>query len=194
MKKTDIIKFFNDQAPHWDADMIRSDEIIDRILKGAGVGPGDRVLDVATGTGVLIPDYLSRNAASVAAVDISPEMVKICGEKFAGDSRVTVICADVEELQPDTEFDRIMIYNAFPHFIDQEGLIRRLSGWLSDGGTLTVAHGMSREQLDRHHSGSAAAVSTGLMPVEELTGIFEKYLKVSVAISDDSMYQVTGKK
>ena len=56
MEKKDIIDFFDRLAPQWDADMIRSDAVIEKILDGAKVRPGVSVLDVACGTGVLIPD------------------------------------------------------------------------------------------------------------------------------------------
>ena len=193
MHKEDIIRFFDRLAPQWDADMIRSDEIIAKILDGAGVIPGVDVLDVACGTGVLFPDYLARQVRSVTAVDISPEMVKIAAAKYPG-KNITVLCADVEALPTDQQFDCIMVYNAFPHFPDPEKLIATLSAHLKPGGTLTVAHGMSRAAIDRHHEGAASKVSRGLMHEDALAEIFAKHLTVTTKISDDRMYQVTGRK
>ena len=87
MEKKDIIEFFNMCAPEWDADMIRNEEIINIILDNAKVCEGKDVLDVACGTGVLIPDYLARNVNTVTAIDISPEMVKI-----AKSNHVPIVC------------------------------------------------------------------------------------------------------
>ena len=193
MNKNDVIAFFDHMASHWDADMIRDDAVIGKILDGAGVKPGVRVLDVACGTGVLIPDYLRRGVASVTAVDISPEMVRIAKEKFPQEN-VTVLCGDIEHITLDQSFDCIVVYNAFPHFPDPERLIATLSGLLAPGGTLTVAHGMSRAMIDRHHEGAASKVSVGLMHEDALADIFAKHLQVTVKISDDRMYQVTGTK
>ena len=191
MNKQDVIQFFDRLAPQWDADMIRSDRIISTILDNAGITPGVSVLDVACGTGVLFPDYLSRSVASVTAIDISPEMVKIAQAKYPR-TLVEVICGDVENTDFGKKFDRIMVYNAFPHFPDPEALIRTLSGLLNPGGTLTVAHGMSRAAIDHHHEGPASKVSVGLMHEDDLAAIFSRYLKVTVKISNDHMYQVTG--
>ncbi len=191
MNKNDVIAFFDRLAPQWDADMIRHDHIIDKILDGAGVKSGMRVLDVACGTGVLIPDYLKRDVASVTGVDISQEMVRIAREKFPQE-QVRFLCADVEEADLEPGFDCIMVYNAFPHFPEPEKLIRVLSSLLAKGGTLTVAHGMSRASIDHHHEGSASKVSLGLMHEDDLAAIFSRYLTVSVKLSDDHMYQVTG--
>ena len=193
MDKKDIITFFDRLASGWDAGMIRSDAIIGKIFDGAGIGPGLDVLDVACGTGVLFPDYLARQVNSVTAVDISPEMVKIASSKYPGEN-ITVLCADVESLPAEKQFDCIMVYNAFPHFPDPENLIRVLAGLLKPGGTLTVAHGMSRAAIDHHHEGTASKVSRGLMHEDELAAMFAKYLTVTVKISDEHMYQVTGKK
>jgi len=192
VNKDRIRDFFDELAPCWDADMIRDDAIIWKILDGAGVAPGKHILDVACGTGVLFGDYLQRGAASVTAVDISPEMVKIARGKFP--ERVNVVLGDVETLDLGRQFDCILVYNAFPHFPEPENLIRILSGWLAEGGTLTVAHGMSRAAIDRHHKGTASAVSCGLIHEDQLARIFGQYLDVTVKISDDRMYQVTGRK
>lgn len=193
MQKKDVIEFFDHLAPQWDADMIRHDDVIDTILAGAGVKPGVRVLDVACGTGVLIPDYLKRNVKSVTGVDISPEMVRIAQEKFQQEN-VRILCADVESAEFDEKFDCVMVYNAFPHFPEPEQLIRALCGHLAPGGSLTIAHGMSRAMIDHHHEGSASKVSVGLMSEHALAGMMRKYLDVTVKTSNERMYQVTGVK
>ena len=193
MRKRDVIEFFDRMAPGWDADLIRNDEVINTILDNAGVKAGVRVLDVACGTGVLFPDYLARGVESITAVDISPEMVRIAREKFPED-KVTVCCGDVEELDFDRQFDCIVVYNAFPHFPEPGRLLEVLSRLLKPGGTLTVAHGMSRAAIDHHHEGSAGKVSVGLMHEDALAAMFRRHLHLTTKISTDRMYQVAGRK
>ena len=194
MEKKDIIAFFDRCAPTWDAEMIKSDGIIGKILDNAEVGEGMDILDVACGTGVMFDYYLQRNAASVTGIDISPEMAKIAAEKYAGEPRVQVLCGDVEETVFDRKFDRIVVYNAFPHFPEPKRLIKTLAGLLKEDGRLTVAHGMSREAIDSHHSGSASKVSNGLMTADSLKKIFDAHFEVEVMISNRHMYQVSGVK
>ena len=190
IEKADIIEFFDRCAPSWDAELIRSDRKISIILDNAGVKQGSRVLDVACGTGVLMPDSLSRGA-EVTGIDISPEMIKLAEQKYAG-TGVRFICGDVEAADVGQDFDAIVVYNAFPHFPDPGNLIKVLASRLRHGGRLSIAHGMSRAKIDRHHEGSACKVSRGLMSETELARLMEPYFNVDVIISDDRMYQVSG--
>ena len=59
---------------------------------------------------------------------------------------------------------------------------------------LDVAHGMSKAEIDRRHKGAAERVSVGLMEHDALAELFARYLTVTVKISDDTMYQLTGRK
>lgn len=113
MDKKDIIEFFDRRASSWDAELIRNDEVISIILDNGGIKNGVKVLDVACGTGVLIPDYLEREVESVTGIDISPEMIAIAKAKFKQDN-VSFICGDVETAELPCNFDCCMVYNAFP--------------------------------------------------------------------------------
>ncbi|MCQ2529930.1 MAG: class I SAM-dependent methyltransferase [Lachnospiraceae bacterium] len=196
MDKQEIKAFFDEQASHWDADLIKNDEIINTILDNAGVergaNEGKSILDVACGTGVMMEFYKERGYQDVTGIDISDKMIEKAKEKFP---EVTFICGDVEQVNFERKFDHIVVYNAFPHFPSGVDLIERLSELLNEGGTLTVAHGMSKKQIDNHHKGVAARVSTGLISAGVLAKIF-KYFKLDVTseISNDFMYQVAGRK
>lgn len=194
MQKQDIIDYFDRCAPTWDAEMVKNEEIIQAILDNAEVGMGCDVLDVACGTGVLFPYYLERNVASVTGIDISPEMAKLATGKFSGEAKVQVICGDVEKTVFDRKFDRIVVYNALPHFPNPKRLIKTLAALLKEDGRLTIAHGASREAIDARHSGSASTVSNGLMPAEELVKLFDPHFDVEIMISNRKLYQVSGVK
>lgn len=189
MDKKAVIEFFDHCAAFWDAEMVRREDVIRAILDNGGVRAGIDVLDVACGTGVLFPDYLSRGVRSLTGIDISPEMAKRARAKFPG---TEIICADVETFSFDRRFDAVMVYNAFPHFPDPERLIGTLAGLTRPGGRLSVAHGMSRAMLLSHHAGAASGVSIELPEADALSALFEPWFDVDVAISDERMYQVAG--
>lgn len=194
MDKRDVMEFFDRLAPDWDASLVERDAVINKILDNAGIGPGMDVLDVACGTGVLFPFYIERGVGSVTGIDLSAEMARIASEKYAGRPEIEVIRGDVEEYAFDRKFDAAVVYNAFPHFPEPRRLIKTLASLLRDGGTVTIAHGMSREQINRHHSDTARQVSQGLMPAGELKELLEPYFEVKTVISDNEMYQLSGTK
>lgn len=190
MDKNSIEAFFDKAASSWDEEMIKDDLIIKTILDNARVEKGNTVLDVACGTGVMITYYLDRGAHPTG-IDLSKKMIEIASDKFKD---VEFIWGDVEELN-DRKFDRIIVYNAFPHFIDPEALVKHLATLLNKDGTLTIAHGMSRERINHHHhhEGVASSISNGLIKASELAKAMSKYLDVYVSVDDDRMYQVSGK-
>jgi ubiquinone/menaquinone biosynthesis C-methylase UbiE len=193
MDKKEIQAYFDKLAPKWDETLVHNDAVIADILAGAEIGPGQSVLDVACGTGVLVPDYLSRGAASVTGVDLSPAMIAEAEGKFH-DPRVRFVCADAETAAFGERFDRIVVYNALPHFPEPGRLIARLAELLQPGGILSIAHGMSRAQIDRRHEGGASAVSRGLMDEHALAALFAPHLTVTVCRSTDRLYQVSGRR
>ena len=189
--KNEVVAFFDRLAPLWDADMVTNDLIINAILDNAGVHAGSKVLDVACGTGVLVPYYLKRAVSSVTGIDISPAMIEIAKSKFPL-PEVSFLCEDAEIWKTGDKYNSIVVYNAFPHFSDPDRLLVNLSSMLVPNGILSVAHGMSREKINAHHSGSAMHVSNGLPTAEELAEMIGRYLEVRTIISDADMYQVCG--
>ena len=192
--KNSVRAFFDKLAPDWESGIKRSEDVIGRILDEAGVKRGADILDVGCGTGVLIPDYLARGAASVTAIDLSPGMTGIARRKFAEDKRVTILTGDAENTDYRKSFDCIVVYNALPHFVDPAHLISSLAPYLKTGGRLTVAHGMSREALIAHHKGVPEDVSEILPTAGELAEIFARELKVREKREDEKMYLVVGEK
>ena len=189
MEKKDIIKFFDNLAEGWDAEQIPKDAIIEKILDNGGVEEGKDVLDVACGTGTLFPFYSEINVKSVTGIDISPEMVKIAKKKFP---ETEIICGDAEEYIFNKSFDVIMIYNAFPHFPNPEKLIENLARYLKDNGRISIAHSMSRAEIQSRHRKRAAKVSLELPTADDLAEILKPYFNIDIIISDDEMYQVSG--
>lgn len=194
MDKKAVSAFFDSLADLWDDDMIKVQWKIDKILDAAEVTEGKTVLDVACGTGVLVPDYLSRNVKKCVAVDISERMIEIAKYKFSQNDNIKFLCADAEQYDFPEMFDCIVIYNAFPHFTDCEQLFKNLSKCLKNGGRITIAHGMSREALIKHHSGSAEKVSTILPKAGDLAEIMKDYFNTDIIITTDEIYIVSGKK
>lgn len=191
MDINEITEYFNRAAEKWDDEMIKDDTVIQKILDCANVKSGAVVLDAACGTGVLVPYLLHRNVGKIYEVDISQKMLEICQRKYSC-GPIEFVNTDASEYHTAQRFDCIIIYNALPHFLCAEKVIENLSRLLVPGGVLTVAHGMSRKKIESFHHGSASEVSRPLMPADDLSRIFSRFLKVKTVTDNDKMYIVTG--
>ncbi len=192
MTNTEIAAFFDSVADSWDSNMVKCRQKIDIILDAAGVFEGKTVLDIACGTGVIIPDYINRNIKKCVAVDISPKMIEIAKNKFADYGNVELICADAESCSFAEMFDCAVIYNAFPHFANRNKLFENIAKHLKCDGRLTIAHGMSREDILKHHSGSAKNVSLPLPEATDLAEIMKPWFAVDTAVSTGEIFIVSG--
>lgn len=157
------------------------------------------MLDVGTGTGVLLP-FLSLavgDEGHIMGVDLSSGMLSQARRKFSSLPNIELRLADVETDTIPGEFDRIMMYCMFPHLnspIDTLKWLIKVN--LRPGGTLTIAHPQSRHQINgihRHNDGSVH--SDHLTPYEEFCQILTAAgLTVDFARDDDDYYIIRLKK
>lgn len=189
MNKKDIIDFFNSKASVWDDESIRDDIVISYILDEAEVTADKAVLDIACGTGFLFDDYFKRGISSLTGIDISPEMIKICSEKYP---EAFLVCGDAENYTFNSNYDVIIIHNAFPHFCSPDKLFSNLVKNLNSKGRITVSHDMSRNELNSFHNKHALKVSEALPEAKVLAEMMNKYVLVDKIISNDKMYLVSG--
>ena len=185
-----VKEFFDRLAPTWDAGRETHPERIEAILDAAEIGPGTAVLDAACGTGVLFPFCLGRGVARLTGADLSGEMVRIARQRFQ-DPRLEVLEGDVQEVARG-RYDRILVFNALPHFPDPAGLLRTLGARLTPGGRLTVAHDKGRDTINGHHRQTASQVSQGLPPAEDTARLFPPQLRVDRMEEDRDHYIVSG--
>ena len=83
-----------------------------RAVKLSGAKPGDRILDVATGTGKVAADLHAKvqPGGSVLGVDISPAMIRVAQKRFADRAGLTYVVGDALALPTeDGTFDAATI-------------------------------------------------------------------------------------
>lgn len=110
------------------------------LVELADVSPGDRVLDLAAGTG-LLSIMLSRAAASVVACDVTPEMLEIAAANIdqAGRDNITLVEADATHLPfDDDSFQVAACRLAFHHFPEPERTLSELRRVLVPGGRFVL--------------------------------------------------------
>jgi len=134
-----------------------------------GLKPGQSILDVGTGTGVLIPHLIQAvgSSGSVTAIDYAEEMVQICKSKYAHLENVNVRLQDVEEDDlPSESFDAVTCFGLFPHLGQKEKALRNINEALKPGGLLIIAHALSSEEIKAHHASVESSVSNDTLPDE----------------------------
>lgn len=162
--------FFNEMAASWD-ERFYTGELLNRlsnIVSEFRVARGERILDVGTGTGGIIPYLLDASApdGTIHAVDYAPEMIRIAQKKFYGRSRVTFHVTAVESLPfEDLFFDRIICFGAFPHFEDKTTALNEMHRVLKRCGKLIIAHALSSAEIKNHHR-KAEPVKDDCLPEE----------------------------
>lgn len=188
---TNIIRdFFDQRAAHWDETCFHDPNRLAAISALAQVHAGDKVLDIACGTGVFIPELLRYEPASVLGIDFSTEMIRAAKQKLH-DPRVRLEAADLFDLT-ETGFDAATIYSAYPHFPDKEKMVEKLFSLLRPGGRVLIAHSESRHTINgRHHQG-AQAVSIPLRPVQEESAVWERRFTLDILADTESFYLISG--
>lgn len=98
--------------------------------------PGEKILDVCCGQGVLIPLMLEAKAGAVTAVDASPKLIASAKTRFAGDKRVSLHVADATAPGDwaDGSHDAAVCLMAVHDVADLDGLTRNMAAALKPGG------------------------------------------------------------
>ena len=192
-------EFFDKLADEWDSISIHEGEKVRYITSLLNLKGNERILDVGTGTGVMIPfyeEYLT--TGSVHAVDFSERMISKCREKFPSSEHphITFETADIYDLAYNKEFDVVMSYSSFPHFADHQKAIDIFAKALRSGGIFSIAHSSSRDHINHIHSHSSHHIQKDVLPcIEELRSMFNKAgLSVIFEQSDDEYHIIIGKK
>jgi len=109
------------------------------LVEAAQVAPGDRVLDVACGTGIAARATAARVGpqGAVVGVDINPGMLRVARTKAPG---VQWLEARAEELPfENDDFDAVLCQFALMFFTDKGAALREMARVLKPGGSLAVA-------------------------------------------------------
>lgn len=154
--------FFDDLSDTWDTSGPSPDPaIVLRFLSELNISPEKTVLDVGTGTGLLIEHIFSFHPARVIALDLSIRMLEKLKSKYSSrfDGQLEIMRGDVHLLNlPDAAIDIAVCNGVYPHFQDKALALSQLRRVLKKGGTLAVNHFAGREFINNIHGKSSHAL------------------------------------
>jgi demethylmenaquinone methyltransferase / 2-methoxy-6-polyprenyl-1,4-benzoquinol methylase len=97
-------------------------------------GPGDRVLDVATGTGLVAAELIRRKSCTVVGLDQSPEMLAVARERLPD---LELVEASAETLPfADESFDALSFTYLLRYVDDPGATLAELARVVRPGGTI----------------------------------------------------------
>jgi ubiquinone/menaquinone biosynthesis C-methylase UbiE len=105
------------------------------------VSPGDKVLDVGAGTGLLTELASARVGVSghVSALEPTPFMIDLLHKKYDGVGRINIVEKSIEEADlPENSFDVLLCHQVVQYINDLPSAIAQMRRVLKPGGILVV--------------------------------------------------------
>lgn len=140
-KPEDIINQYERNAHRWDAErpkVLFEKEWLDSFLRLLPSDPS--VLEIGSGAGEPITQYLIDSGARVTGLDSSPSMIAICQERFPNQDWHV---GDMRKLSFSHTFDGIIAWDSFFHLTatDQRRMFPLFSAHISSSGALMFTSG-----------------------------------------------------
>ena len=186
-KSMDKREFFDSMAAVWDTlpEPENAEAKRSRFVALATDGGPSRILDVGSGTGILVPEILPQCPSStIVELDFAPEM-NVRNQAKHSQPNVLFVCGSIEDAPLDPEsFDAVLCFNVLPHLGSPDTSLPKLVQLLRPGGRLSVGHLMGSSELNSFHAGMEGQSSDHLPPVEQLASLLGLLrLRVQIAKS-----------
>jgi ubiquinone/menaquinone biosynthesis C-methylase UbiE len=182
-------EFFNTAAVTWD-ELYRTQKLTDflaLLVPKFQLRQGQKVLDVGTGTGILIPFLLEAVGPTghVTAIDFAEKMMETCKTKYSNLTNVDFKVQQVEKLNfPSATFDAVTCFGLFPHLENKEKALKQMNRVLKPDGKLIIAHALSSKELIAHHRNTAVVAHDALPNEAEMKRLLQQAGFTEVSITD----------
>lgn len=182
--------FFDINADIWDNDIcpLKENKIKNLILPLLNLQDNDTIIDIGSGTGILIP-YLRKyikNDAQITELDFSQSMINKAKEKFSND--INYLVSNIENTQiKDNTFSKAIIFNSFPHFEDKQKAISEVFRILQNNAIILLVHSSSKNEINLHHQKVGGIIAEDVFPTNcDIKVMFEKAGFKNIEIVDNS--------
>ncbi len=150
--------------------------VADDLMSFATLKPGERVLDVACGTGVVTRLAAERTGATVTGLDLNPGMIEVAKSATPEDISIEWQQSSAEDMPlPDDAYDVVLCQLSLQFFPDKPAALKEMRRVLAPGGRLilNVPGEMPRlfaiiaVALERHVSPEAAGFLSAVFLLQD---------------------------
>ncbi len=121
-------------------------ERLKKIVASAEIAKGDIVLDVGSGTGVLVPLIQKYEPRRLYACDLSEAMLKQLRKNYP---HVETIVSDVRDLTlPDGSIDVVFINACYANIVDKAGTFSNMGRMVKPSGRVVISHPLGKSFID----------------------------------------------
>lgn len=162
-------------------------ERLERIVGSAGLDPSDSVLDIGTGTGILIPLIREYSPAHIYANDLSEAMLEFVRAHYPS---VITAQGDVADLAlADASIGVAFINACYPNIIDKHKTFTNLRRMLRPGGRLVTSHPLGRSFVEILKKNVPFPLDDFPASETEATELFAPYgFRVSLLLDEHELY------
>ena len=117
-------------------------ERLEKIVAHGKITRGDTVLDVGSGTGILIPIIKKYKPGSIYACDLSRRMLEQLKKNYP---YAKTIMADVRDLKlPKGSIDATFINACYPNIVDKAVAFSNISRMMKANGRIVISHPLGK--------------------------------------------------
>jgi demethylmenaquinone methyltransferase/2-methoxy-6-polyprenyl-1,4-benzoquinol methylase len=164
-------EYFNSLAEGWDERVGNNHERAQKIkdiFSMIDLNPGDKVLDVGCGNGVLLRFIEEKITESgrITAIDPAQAMINRAIKLYGKYSNIEYVTGFIEDAILPRQFVAVICYAVLPHVDDIKTALLKIHGLIKKSGKLYIFHPAATDELNEFHSTLNAPVRHDMLPGE----------------------------
>ena len=167
-------------------------ERLEKIVAHGKITRGNTVLDVGSGTGILMPIIKKYNPGRIYACDLSGRMLEQLTKNYPD---VKTIMMDVRDLRlPKGSVDTVFINACYPNIVDKAGAFSNLSRMVKAEGHIVISHPLGKKFI--HTLKDRVSYLLDEFPDESEAGALLKPFgfKIETIIDEPKLYILAAQK
>ena len=183
---SDLIHVFDPPLPEGVPERLK------KIVACAKIAKGDVVLDVGTGTGILVPLIQEYWPDMIFACDLSEAMLARLKEQHP---YARTIEGDVRDLTlPDQSIDVVFMNACYPNIVDKDGSFANIGRMMKPGGRVVISHPMGKSFIDSLRERSPFPLDD-FPEQSEAKALFKPYeVEIENFVDESELYILVGAK